>query len=281
MSEGHRRESAGDRPWWKEPWRWLAGAGAAIGILTAGFFGNPDFNENVCRDLFPSALNETFLCGQEHRKIDVAEARELLASFYGKASTNGQAEAWRLYGEELRETRPLEPFLEEWESAIWAEVLSIAPVSGFNRFDAQVRVYRGEEPARLVDRWPGDVLVVSEALAIRRGETGIEIVDRDFLERIDEADLDYPAVTLIAETVTRRLPRASSEREALADQTTPGGHLYGLCQVERTTPGERAGAADLGWWTRTELGWVPNGNLETEGSPVAGLGACGPSALER
>lgn len=268
----------------------LRGVGAVIIALVGAFAASSDFQRNACEDVLSKLVDKPWGCAERYERIDLAEARFLLSDFYASSAApdpestrekniRGTA-GWTLLSERLQEEMPLEAFRANRASWRWSEIVGVREAEGFNVFRATVRLYRQTAPYTATGV-PGRIDVFNETVKIERADPGFEVASLYDSAPIGKPRATFPRITVRVQSDVYKLPRYAADLTSVESEYTAGGILGALCQVERTVARAPATNADLGWWTRTLQGWLPNKNLETEGGPFEVLPACEAYHLDR
>lgn len=263
-------------------WRVIEGVlGGAILAFFTILYTNDGFHRSVC-EWVPERVNRTILCPAEFRVLSVDDARPFLERFYGRASGAEPQDAWRMMSPVARGDSSSSEFAEEWKDSLWAEVREVKETESFNRFEVSVRDYQKAGPM-MPSSVPGRVLDATWTLELRRTDTGIKLHEIHEYGRDEGTNpkTTFRRVVLEDASRTYRAPRLSAKGQALSTDFKQGGLLIALCQIERRDLRgvQPVTQDDLGWWTRTAHGWIPNRVLESGDAPLADVGECDEHAL--
>jgi hypothetical protein len=210
----------------------------------------------------------------------MAQALAFGDTYYGDAgSAKNQAKAWGLLGDRERSIKTFPEFAADWKPYRWAEVLSVKRDS-FYWYTFSVRGYleTGDYRSTVV---PGLIRPFRESLRLVNTDAGIELDRYGDRDRDVDTHILFPRVEFVTAPTTYRAPRVGSSEAPRTDFLPAHGKLMALCELYRTEATPPASAKDVGWWTRTNLGWVKNSALVNGNRPVEGLPRCASRNLEK
>jgi hypothetical protein len=201
-------------------------------------------------------------CAARYRPVDRADAQTAIDTFFARTSGAAPLAGWRMLSSAARAAQGQSAWKATWTPSLWADTSRVRRAGAYNVYAVDVRDYR-----------PGDVRARRWRMRVRH------VTDGDFeIDRIDPpARLDVPVrgvrrVRYAAAVNLTRQPRKGAPVELFArsGEIRVGGELWAMCEL-RT-----AGASGSPrWWTRTNLGWIPNTGLERRrDGPVGDLETC-------
>lgn len=245
----------------------------------AGFIGGPPLQAWACQT-YPLLGNHfTAFCGEEFKRIDVADAEIRLMYYYSKAGAPGETGAWSLYTDTHRILVPFQGFTNMWAPYSWAEVISTPEVveGRLNVFTVRVRFYEADGNARFPR---------AGRIQERRITVGLEAIDGVLLIReenwnttpVDErVRYPYPAMPTPHVTYHNALVDAEWVALPISQQQESQGRLSILCKLDEsdetvTSMVKRSlGKDNVELWYRTPEGWLPASampNAKTDDVPA-------------
>jgi hypothetical protein len=206
-------------------------------------------------------------CAAKYRPVDRADAQTAVDRFFEGLSGANPAKGWRMLSPSFRDTESRRDWIAEWRQSLWAETSAPEKVDGYNTYEVDVRDY--EPTGEQGRRWRVRVRHTPDG--------GLELTDADILRRVDEPARTPRRVVYRTASDLWQRPRSDSTvtLPARSREITPGGRLQSLCQIHHAARTGRP-PTDPDWWTRTNLGWIPNQALEEDGRDgrLRGLGDC-------
>jgi hypothetical protein len=245
----------------------------AFVVAVLGLWSIEPVRSTVCRSWLGGA--NVSLCDQKYWKVDGHEANVLTQLFVSRAGGTGDDRAWTLLTADLREEYgDLSAFSRYWDGDYWAETDGTTHRDDKNTFDVTIRHY--ERDNHVTER--------DATLRLTATDDGPKIDHYDPGDRANVVELAYVTVYTDHARGTWSQPRTSG-RPALVPGRfiETGGRLIALCEL-MIDGSARPGLTtdDVGWWTRTHQGWIPNSMLaEGHDGRIAGLPDCDPSAAQR
>ncbi len=244
------------------------GIGAAFGVLVGaativGVWATADVQRPVCQRVLSHAPDVVMMpCAARYRPVDRADAQAAIDTFFARTSGAEPLAGWRMLSSTARAAEAQSAWKATWGPSLWADTSRVRPAGAYNFYTVDVRDYR-----------PADATARRWRMRVRHVADGGFQIDRiDPPERLNVPVRNPRRVLYAADVDLTRRPRAGAPVELFArsGDIRVGGQLWAMCDLH--TEGARQGAR---WWTRTNLGWIPNTALETRADgPIDGLGTC-------